>query len=582
MYKSILFALLSVVAEDVFAFHCYPDYCKNFTFLPIESDNLCSIEPVKRGEDCKDLKFEHMGHAPPPGQPLAKVKLTAYVTDFEELNIKTTAFNFSIANINFDKLVTRYQSLGGEESACRHVEFSRKLHTEAPNFFYVSCPFSNRSFENSQYRLEYLISSKNYEYSRKLVFIVPNHRYIDTVVRDVSLYTPFIYVDVSDGSILTVYIQLLPEKFDISKYKIWMLNKENLENVKEVTVEKLEGHDQIRYSFPVEKGTYYFKVTALHPICREYGCVNSTSPFINIKQQESNKILIMIISVVWIPPVILYAMYNAYKLYKKKEFLKSRTLRKLKCLLIYSPTHMSHVYTMVELAKYLRGSNIDAMIDTLDIPETTHKDPVLWCNDAFHSADVVIVATSPKTNEIAQVVYRNMDSQALRLIKENYPHHNKKYYVIEFPYCDPNDVPKDARHFKRFSMPDDLRKLVRAIYDADFVPFCGVHPAEFENSVKWAQMTLPIDVQKNFETTDIKEDYEYSKIKEKTVSSETIHKKEFEINYDDAAPDTTSPKRFRTNIEELNLLGENDSEASTTVFNPTISSSGFRIDTLNL
>lgn len=114
------------------------------------------------------------------------------------------------------------------------------------------------------------------------------------------------------------------------------------------------------------------------------------------------------------------------------------------------------------------------------------------------------MATSPTTNEIAQVVYRNMDSQALRLIKENYPQHNKKYYVIEFSYCDQNDVPKEARHFKRFSMPIDLRKLVRAIHDTDFVPFCGVTSIEFENSIKWAKATLPIDVKKNLERTETK------------------------------------------------------------------------------
>jgi len=267
---------------------------------------------------------------------------------------------------------------------------------------------------------------------------------------------------------------------------------------------------------------------------------------------------------------------------RKKGLMKSQLLRKPKCLLVYSPTHMSHVYTMVELAKYLRGSNIDAMIDTLDIPETTHKDPVLWCNDAFHSADVIIVATSPKTNEIAPVVYRNMDSQALRLIKENYPQHNKKYYMIEFLYCDPNDIPKEARHFKRFSMPDDLRKLVRAIHDADFVPFCGVPSSDFESSVKWAKMVLPVDVKKNLASRVSKGNNDFSDIKEKDICLETISIKETDVKYNDTSFDITTPQQFRTNIEELNLLGENDSEASTIALSSPTGNSGFRIDTLNL
>lgn len=98
------------------------------------------------------------------------------------------------------------------------------------------------------------------------------------------MYTPFVYADVSDASILTLFVQPLPERFGVTKYKIWMLNKENVEDVKEIIIEKLEGHDQISHSFTVEKGTYYFKVAALHPMCREYGCVNGTSPFISISK----------------------------------------------------------------------------------------------------------------------------------------------------------------------------------------------------------------------------------------------------------------------------------------------------------
>lgn len=76
-------------------------------------------------------------------------------------------------------LTTRYQTLGDEEtSACRNVRFYSNVSNLPLQDFFVSCPFSNSSFENSPYRLEYLVSGPNYEYSRKLVFIVPNHIFI--------------------------------------------------------------------------------------------------------------------------------------------------------------------------------------------------------------------------------------------------------------------------------------------------------------------------------------------------------------------------------------------------------------------
>lgn len=46
---------------------------------------------------------------------------------------------------------------------------------------------------------------------------------------------------------------------------------------------------------------------------------------------------------------------------------------KPKCLLVYSPTRLSHVNVMVELAKYLRVCDINAMIDVLDIKDTMDK-----------------------------------------------------------------------------------------------------------------------------------------------------------------------------------------------------------------
>ena len=40
---------------------------------------------------------------------------------------------------------------------------------------------------------------------------------------------------------------------------------------------------------------------------------------------------------------------------------------------LFTLTHMAHDNTMIDLARYLRCCNINAMIDTLDIPESTNK-----------------------------------------------------------------------------------------------------------------------------------------------------------------------------------------------------------------
>lgn len=96
--------------------------------------------------------------------------------------------------------------------------------------------------------------------------------------------------------------------------------------------------------------------------------------------------------------MILYVLYHLYKLYKKGkiatfakyfckygvaieiymfasyffvEVLKRRRIPK--CLLVYSPTRLSHINVMIELAKYLRICDVNAMIDMLDVTDTTDK-----------------------------------------------------------------------------------------------------------------------------------------------------------------------------------------------------------------
>lgn len=76
-------------------------------------------------------------------------------------------------------LITRYQESGDDrQAACREVEiYGRDSEISFPELF-VSCPFADETFEAVPYRLEYLAVGNSYEYSRKLVFIVPRHRSI--------------------------------------------------------------------------------------------------------------------------------------------------------------------------------------------------------------------------------------------------------------------------------------------------------------------------------------------------------------------------------------------------------------------
>ncbi|XP_015108561.1 uncharacterized protein LOC107035591 [Diachasma alloeum] len=590
MWKRIcaLFGVLCVLRPGACTAHCYSQFCHNTSLSTIESqgrntagDGECLLTAIQNNSECMNMKFHGLGRLPPPGVPLVDLKISAYV--YHERGTKATAFNLTVRDITFRRLVTRYQERGDSTSSyCRHIHFHGSNDSDVKPSLFVSCPFATTTFEERSYWFEYLIIGDNYEYSRKLLFNVPSHHHIGERVDDVRNYIPFAYIDVSDIPAVSLHIQPIPKKFNTSDYRIWVINNDT--GASEVTNLKLlnsEGH--IRHNFTMLDGAHYVYVTAMHPDCDEQGCINSTLPVITVKQ-PTRRILIMIISVVWIPPVILYAIYYLYKLSKKKDLFK-QIGRRPKCLLVYSPTHMAHVDVVSNLAKYLRSCNVAAMVDVLDIPETDTKDPGHWCNEAFKSAETVVVLASPSLGAASvPVIYRNVDNHALRLLKENYSHRNKRYIAVELPYCTSDEIPEEARLFKKLRLPESLDKLVKYLHNIEFVRcFTGSSQALIE-SINLA--TIEVSRERQESPKNIDETHELLPI----IHNPTVTSVEEEVSREDLRSEDSSYevaneepviRTFRTQIDELNLLGEVE-EPGEMRYEPPPDVGEFRIDQLDL
>lgn len=203
----------------------------------------------------------------------------------------------------------RYQNIANEdENACRYIQLYGNVSHPMPKDLYVSCPFSDATYEGSPYRLEYATIQEKYVYSKKYIFYVPQHkliggssfpRFFNGVIHkfsticanlsedgvQVEMFTPFIYVDLSDSSNLALYVQSLPSRYNVTEYKVWLINNDTESTVITIISEnKDSGH--LRYKFSVPDGVYYVKVAALHPKCGEHGCANSTSPYIYISKDD--------------------------------------------------------------------------------------------------------------------------------------------------------------------------------------------------------------------------------------------------------------------------------------------------------
>lgn len=76
-------------------------------------------------------------------------------------------------------LITRYQNLlNSNQSHCRRVGLYGNATNPAPKQLYVSCPFSNDSYESFPYRLDILITGGTYSYSKQYIFNVPRQELI--------------------------------------------------------------------------------------------------------------------------------------------------------------------------------------------------------------------------------------------------------------------------------------------------------------------------------------------------------------------------------------------------------------------
>lgn len=116
-----------------------------------------------------------------------------------------------------------------------------------------------------------------------IIFLNLSYIYITEENASIKQYRPFVYIDVSNAPLLSLHIQPLPESYNITGYKIWLINNDT-DFIKTFNVTRKQD---LQYNFTAHIGHFYFKVACMHLECGDYGCVNSTTPFIIIRKQTN-------------------------------------------------------------------------------------------------------------------------------------------------------------------------------------------------------------------------------------------------------------------------------------------------------
>jgi hypothetical protein len=100
--------------------------------------------------------------------------------------------------------------------------------------------------------------------------------------KDLTHWTPFLYVDVSESPALTVRWLQAPQSFGISKYELKVYDRDEL---KETKVFSSTNEEELSYTYSEylpKYGEYRFEVRLRNDSCKNCTYLASESPVINV------------------------------------------------------------------------------------------------------------------------------------------------------------------------------------------------------------------------------------------------------------------------------------------------------------
>lgn len=385
-------------------------------------------------------------------------------------------------DVKWNTLQFRFMEYQNESRTfCRR--FTVSPYYSIPELFY-DCRWTVKSDFDKTFIFQYEAQNKLYREAGKYWFKLPSYSELDlTNKRDLTQWTPFLYVDVSESPALTVRWLQAPQNFGISKYELKVYDKDEL---KETKVFSSTNEEELSYTyseyFP-KYGEYKFEVRLHNDSCKNCTYRSSESPVINVGDSAKWALAVGVIGGL-VVTCLLGAIWYSWKRMSKRP----KTVKPPKLLIIYTQSNASHINVVEELAQYLRNfCNVDALLDKLDIPKTKTQDPYEWYNDAFDHLDFVMVVSSPPKccNQVG--LYRDVENIALRLLKNKFSDHNFRYQVFSvlLPYCTEQDIPNEVKHFLKFRLIKDWDKMLW------FIHFGGKLPAFVDSACALLGPKLP-------------------------------------------------------------------------------------------
>lgn len=281
----------------------------------------------------------------------------------------------------------------------------------------------------------------------------------------------------------------------------------------------------------------------------------------NVTDRRSNRLVIGIVGASIIIPILLYTVFVWNKQCNFREALVD--FSDIKILLVYTPYTDFHNNVVVSFAQALQKIfRIKVFLDVLDIPQTKHKNPLLWCSEAFQQATHIVYIAPPSAPEMYPSVYKT-EVTAMRFLEEYLARgcSEKKILGVTFPYSRKN-IPEVFKNFRHFHLMKDFSALVSYLVNCNRQNIFMCKSIFKRNQLMYYSEDLfyqeLVDAVKRAQE-DVKLTKKLSKVKKPEIKV-IVPSEESLVEKEESENDTLIKKEgeYSFDVKELNLSGDKE------------------------
>ncbi|XP_066997469.2 uncharacterized protein [Anabrus simplex] len=418
---------------------------KQCTLVVPVDDNAHHIRNIN-DEECEHMKFKRNF-----GSQLSKFNMLSFIYRGPHRSFSILHMEFSEPKWNYLRM--RIKPRNDESPFCQELKLNEFREADVQ----LDCP--RFCHDGQVLDIEYYSKNYNEEESRNYAVKIPSLSRIG----DGTFFEKwecFTYVDTTNIPTLIVHWQSAPKFFEVESYVLSMTDADTGEVVKSVEVPAYHASTQMSKDFTVySSGSYLFTVQPIN--------INKTFADKSISAKVRIDLPSQILPSIIAGVAIVVSVFVCVLLLKVFTPAKPPTV-----LMVYERSRQTHLDAMVALADYLRTKcYIDARIDETDVHLTDYMDPFDWCQEAFAEADAVMVLSSPPQvlkHEVGR--HRNLGGVGLNLLAEHFCDSDKIFISVLLSYCSEEDIPIEAKNFRRFSLLKELNEMVWFLHQRSRYP----------------------------------------------------------------------------------------------------------------